>query len=223
MVKIEIGAAAPGGYVRAVFSSRVGGHAAPVDLIRAQLGAAARLALRRRLRVEFSGYLATDSDDDDLALRRLEICGRKYEAKAAPFAAGRGWYAPHFEPAFVTGAAWPIDCRRYAAAGGPLDAPEWFPAGACYDVGADGWVIAQLPAARGYISEDVPEPFAPGREKYRRGVDRLCSSGFWFINSEQCGALDAPMFIAAGSFREFEDRDAGAVRAPRIIMRAGWL
>jgi len=217
------GAAALGGYVRAVFSARVNGYAAPADLIRAQLKTSARVALRARMRSAFSGYLATDSDDDDLALRRLEIYGRKYEAKAAPFSSRRAWYSGHSDDLCMTVDSDPLDSRYRALTGGPLDAPGCLPGGACDSLGALFGGSPQVVALREYISDEVPEPFAPGREKHAGGVDRLCSTGFWFVNMEQCGALDAPQFIAAGSFRAFEDRDCGTVRAPRILMRAGWL
>lgn len=57
MPMIDVGAAAPFGYVRAVISQRVKGHAAPLDLVRAHLRA---VGIRRRCRAAFADYLVSD-------------------------------------------------------------------------------------------------------------------------------------------------------------------
>ena len=215
------GAAALGGYVRAVFSGRLCGFAAPVDLVRAQLKTAAAVALRGRIRAAFADYLVTDGDEDDSALRRLEIGGRWHEAKAPAFSPRRAFHAGFHEVLTMMGGGEPLDYRYRSAAGGALDAPGCLPAGACDSVGPLFGGSPQIVALREPIESGAAAPFSEAREKYSRPVDRLCTTGYWFVNSEQCGALDAPMFMAAGSVRCFEDRDCGEVRAPRIIMRAG--
>lgn len=129
------GAAALGGYVRAVFSARVGGFAVPVDLLRAQLKTAAAVALRGRIRAAFADYLVTDGGEDDSALRRLEIGGRWHEAKAPAFSPRRAFHAGFHEVLTVTGGGEPLDYRYRSAAGGALDAPGRLPAGACDSVG----------------------------------------------------------------------------------------
>lgn len=217
------GAAALGGYVRAVFSGRLCGFAAPVDLVRAQLKTAAAVALRGRIRAAFADYLVTDGGEDDSALRLLEIGGRWLEAKAPAFSPRRAFHAGFHEVLTVTGGGEPLDYRYRSAAGGALDAPGCLPAGACDSVGPLFGGSPQIVALREPIESGAEAPFSEAREKYSSPVDRLCSTGFWFVNMEQCGALDAPMFMAAGSVRCFEDRDVGEVRAPRIILRAGWL
>lgn len=147
MLKIEVGAAAPAGYVRAVFSRKAGGFAAPLDLMRAQARAAGRLAQRGRLRAAFAGYLVSDSDDE--ALRRLENYGRKYEAKQKmagagvvagrdccypwlPFSGNRVRYRPLHDRVAMTGRGpWGIELKgsEFYGCGGALDAPEYMAAG----------------------------------------------------------------------------------------------
>lgn len=123
--------AAGRGHVRAVFSGRCRGHAVPLDLVRVHLRAVGRMALRGRVAAAFAGYLVTDSDDDEL--RRLEIYGRKYEAKKAAFsevrgrhrmaldrlaATGRGPWSFHLQSSGFDGGMGCLDAPGYMAAGG---------------------------------------------------------------------------------------------------------
>lgn len=74
------------GHVRAVFSPRCKGHAAPLDLIRVHLRA---VAMRGRVRAAFADYLVTDSDDEALReLERAAKCAKKYVEKAPDGEAG---------------------------------------------------------------------------------------------------------------------------------------
>lgn len=68
------------GYVRAVFSRRARGHAAPVDLLRVVLRVACLVAVRERLRREFAGYLVTEPE----ALPVWRIDGRVVVLGADP-------------------------------------------------------------------------------------------------------------------------------------------
>lgn len=60
MENIQADAVGAGGYVRAVFSRRVRGFAAPVDLMRVCLRAKRAAAERARVRGAFAGYLVTE-------------------------------------------------------------------------------------------------------------------------------------------------------------------
>lgn len=61
MASVQAVAGGQMGYVRAVFSHRCRGFALPVDLVRANLRAVARVLVRRRVSAEFAGYLVADS------------------------------------------------------------------------------------------------------------------------------------------------------------------
>lgn len=135
MLIIEVGAAAPGGYVRAVFSRRVGGFAAPLDLMRAHLRA---VGVRRRCRAAFADYLVTDSDD--LELRALEA------VPVPAFYESRGKYTPKNDAIAMTAyGPWldelqsvfhPFDVQ------GSLDAPQSIAAGAMRRFGASCFLPA---------------------------------------------------------------------------------
>lgn len=193
MLVIEVGAAEQGGYVRAFFSRRARGFVAPLDLMRAQLGAAVRLARRRRLRAAFSDYLVSDGCADDAALRSLEMYAGKYERKAAraPFSERRAWYSGFNDVLLMTGARWPLEIRYRLTDGGPLDAPELMPGGGCDELGALFGGSPQVVALREPVEIEAAEAFAPGRGRYAPGVDIFCST-----DSE---SLEAPESIAAGS------------------------
>lgn len=60
MENIKAGAVGAGGYVRAVFSRRVRGFGAPVDLIRVCLRAKGAAAEQARVRGAFVGYLVSE-------------------------------------------------------------------------------------------------------------------------------------------------------------------
>lgn len=129
------------GYVRAVFSPRWKGHAAPLELIRAHVRAVARCA---------------EACPMDAELRRLEMRGRVGAAFAdylvsdfEPFTAKRVQHRPLRDRIAMTGRGpWQIDLQanEFSTAHGALDAPTHFAAGAMYSyVGADGFSV-RLPA-----------------------------------------------------------------------------
>ena len=93
------------GYVRAVFSHRARGHAAPVDLLRAVLRGVITCGMLRRVRADFAGYLVTESD-------------------IAAFSESRKNYAPRRVGVLNTGFPMPSNF------GGDIDAPEWISSGA---------------------------------------------------------------------------------------------
>lgn len=71
----EIQSTAAGrGHVRAVFSPRCKGHAAPLDLVRVHLRA---VAMRGRVRAAFADYLVTDSDDE--AFHRIAVAAPEFD------------------------------------------------------------------------------------------------------------------------------------------------
>lgn len=137
-----------GGSVRAVFSRRCNGFAAPLDLVIAHLKAAIlwrelwkvgaqNEAMRARVAADFAGYLVTDADD--LALRALE------SVPAVPFAAKRVQHKPALDRIAMTGRGpWSHDLQssEFGAARGALDAPEFIAAGAMRGhVGGDGFRV----------------------------------------------------------------------------------
>lgn len=135
MPMIDVGAAAPAGYVRAVFSDRCKGHAAPLDLMRALLRAcriargraifyAAREAERARVARAFADYLVTDSDDE--ALRWLET--------RAAFSERRKNYRMRLDRLGATGRGpWSFDLQDFSDGGhGCMDAPGYLAAGAMF-------------------------------------------------------------------------------------------
>lgn len=93
------------GYVRAVFSRRARGYAAPVDLLRAVLRGASRCGALRRVRAGFAGYLVTESD-------------------VAAFSENRKKYAPRRVGLMNTG------FQILSNFGGDIDAPDWIASGA---------------------------------------------------------------------------------------------
>lgn len=225
MLLIEVGAAAPGGYVRAVFSRKAGGFAAPLELVRAQLGAAAKLARRRLLRSAFADYLASDGCPDDAALRELE-----YISKPA-FSARRGWRSGFNDDLCMTVDNDPLDARYRALTGGPLDAPGCLPGGACDSLGALFGGSPQVVALREPV--EIEPAFSERREHWRGHVERM--PRYWGTSSYierarpegelregfDCGALDAPAFVPGGAalWRKAGGGFVGSV----VLMRAGCL
>lgn len=126
MQTINVGAVAPAGYVRAVFSERCKGQAAPLDLMREHLRAVSRSAWRRRVAESFAGYLVTDTDD--LALRELERRG------VPAFSDRRQNYRPGLDRLGATGRGpWSFDLQDFSDGGhGCMDAPGYLAAGAMY-------------------------------------------------------------------------------------------
>ena len=224
MLVIEVGAAAPGGYVRAVFSRKAGGFVAPLDLVRAQLGAAAKLALRARMRAAFADYLASDDCPDDAALRELEYISRP------AFSARRGWHSGFNDDLCMTVDNDPLDARFRALAGGPLDAPGCLPGGACDSLGALFGGSPQVVALREPV--EIEPAFSESRERWRGHVERMAR--YWGTASYNerarpegglregfdCGALDAPSFVPGGAalWREYAGGFVGSV----VTLREGY-
>lgn len=221
MLIIEVGAAAPGGYVRAVFSRKAGGFAAPLDLMRAQLGAAAKLARRRRLRSAFSDYLASDGCRDDAALRALEYISRP------AFSARRSWYSGFNDDLCMSVDKDPLDVRYRCLSGGPIDAPVGLPGGGCDSLGALFGGSPQVVVLRERVEF---EPAFVDRRAYWVGfVERM--SRYWGTGAHvelaeacwalregfECGALDAPVFVPGGGakWRGGDDGFVGSVMAMR--------
>lgn len=231
MTEINIGAAAPAGYVRAVFSSRCHGFAAPVDLMRAHLRGAVRLAMRRRVSDAFAGYLVTECADD-LALSRLETCGRKYAGKVAPFSAKREAHQQGVESLCMTGGKAPLDAHFQAAAGGALDAPDCVPAGYSDSI---GWMFGGSVGAvalREYISSEPEAQAFTDRRDYwqsyaaRANIGQAGEAGAHHLTGLRDGfaldCLDAPVFMAAGSMRLAGNSVLGEWQAQRLAMRKGF-
>lgn len=204
MVTLTVGASAPWGYVRAVFARREGGFVVPVDLVRANLRAVCRVAVRRRLRADFAGYLVTDSDDE--ALRRLEIYGKKYAGKVAKFSDRREIYRPANDELSITGGA-RIEWLRYGdEAGGDIDAPGYMPGGACvslWPVWFPGDTQPQKTVERGVWREP-----AFSKNRWLHDINTVCMTGVdmsrscaWrnFVGEIDIQSIDAPGYIAAGS------------------------
>lgn len=224
MMTLEVGAAAPGGYVRAVFSRKAGGFVAPLGLVRAQLGAAAKLALRARMRAAFAGYLASDDCPDDAALRGLEYISR------SAFSARRGWYSGFNDDLCMTVDNDPLDARFGAVAGGPLDAPGCLPGGACDSLGALFGGSPQVVALREPV--EIEPAFSERREHWRgriEGMSRYWGTGSYSERAKpggdlregfECGALDAPSFVPGGAalWRESAGGFVGSV----FVLRAGF-
>lgn len=93
------------GYVLAVKSGRLRGHAAPLALVRVQLRAVNSAGVARRLRAAFAGYLVTDGE----AGYPFRNSRKKYQGRRVG----------------VMGTGYPM-ANLF---GGDLDAPEWILAG----------------------------------------------------------------------------------------------
>lgn len=110
MTTIQAMAGGRVGFVRAVFSKRVRGHAVPVDLLRVNLRVANRAGVRRRVAAAFSGYLVTDIEPIFSDRRSKHIRGMDEFA--------------------VTGGPRQSHVVLEGTGGGPLDAPYFMPSGA---------------------------------------------------------------------------------------------
>lgn len=197
------------GHVRAVFSVRKRGHVAPADLLRAHLRA---VALGVRLRVAFSDYLVTDQGP-------------------GLWSKHRGGHQSGIDALCVTGTKSPIEARNRDLAGGPLDAPECFPAGACNEVGyLFGGSSAQMVALREDWREQVQAPFTARRAFWREsvevsGIGRSGPAGAFygreneFVVGFDDASLDAPEYMAAGASYWLECGRGYAVQ--RLALRRG--
>lgn len=204
--------AASRGHVRAVFSGRCKGFAAPLALIEANLRAVVRSILATR---KAENEKAIDSARDDLRARlAAEMAGYLVtEPDCEPvFSESRSFYDGGMYPQFVTaGRQWPLGCAWRDLAGGPLDSPDVFPAGACVANKGDAlWAPSQLVAHRRDALEpaDSARPFSKHRAWYQSGsgVERCCVTGGKLrlgLELGFCqGDLDAPDFLPAGACDE---------------------
>lgn len=63
-------------------------------------------------------------------------------------------------------------------------------------------------------------PFVEGRARHCRAPDRLCMTGYAAVTGLMSGPIDAPDYIAAGSFVPFGD---GADCEQSIASRGRWI
>ncbi len=121
------GTAASRGHVRAVWSQRCKGFAAPLELIRAHLLALRKLAAlvsreaeRRRLEAWRRGYLVTDGEGAQ-------------GVEPPEFAAARARHQYGFDRLTTTGAELPRGLRgvEWWGSAGQIDATGWMAGGSC--------------------------------------------------------------------------------------------
>lgn len=221
MSNIQVLAGASVGHVRACFSERCRGFAAPVDLMRAHLRAVNRCAVRRRVESAFSGYLVTDSGPDVLPL----------------FSQHRGAHEYGILPECVTGAGGVgFFAGEWREGGGPIDAPGVLPAGSMRSAefgGFSGVVQRWSELRRGGdlpVTLEEAEPAGVEVPVWRGRDGRVVwLGGGVYVNGlrEEFGdchtgyLLDASDFVPAGSTRRYVS--GGEVcAARRDVMRAGW-
>lgn len=221
MSNIQVLDGASVGHVRAVFSGRCRGFAAPLDLVRVHLRAVVRSGVRRRLAVEFGGYLVTDAGPAVVSL----------------FSARRGEYAPAVDLACMTGSG------RFLRAGFgrvfdfPIDAPELIAAGSMWSEVGD--CEAMPSAARRWREErrgcdllETLEDAGPAEsvgEIWRDGAGRVvCLGAVGYViglreGFEECrgGGMDAPGYLPAGSVLRYV-RNGEVCASDRRFFRAGW-
>lgn len=134
--------AAGRGYVRAVFSERCRGFAAPLDLVRAHLRAVWGGVRGHLLAVDLCDCVATAGDAQDDELRSLEMRGRVRAAFAGylvtdeeaerPFSESRKRHLPENDRIAMTGRGpWFFDLHSTLNEGGMgcMDAPHYIAAG----------------------------------------------------------------------------------------------
>lgn len=199
MASVQAVAGGHMGYVRAVFSARCRGFALPVDLVRANLRAVARVSVRRRVAAEFAGYLVTDVGPDVVPM----------------FSPGRGAYQCGQDRAGMT---------AVRGAWGAIDAPDYVPAGGCMNLGPFWWPgeSSQMLSPRGGLlpsAEAVPAAVPVfACQRWFHSFDSLAKTGVdmaaprsWqpWVVYEVVGALDAPEDIAAGGVGVLTVMDSG--------------
>jgi len=150
------------GYVRAIFSGRCRGFAAPVDLLRVQLRSANRLsairhneAMYARLSEDFGGYLVTDSNPCEMTAAEMAACW-PFDDRERVFAfSDSRWKYENDRPSiYRTG--WgprPSAMQEWA---------EFAASGACLD--ASWWIAAGSVAVWPGIPEGMPSSVARGAE-----------------------------------------------------------
>lgn len=188
-----------GGCVRAVFSRRVRGFAAPVDLLRVSIRVRRMAAERARVRGAFAGYLVTEPGPGFSARRGVHCLG--FDGYAASWDGNLGG----------------VDVRGWGCFSGPIDAPDLIAAGSVLAVGC-GWQGGGIPSVidRGEAFDRGPEisqadfyqlkkVFSDRRWRHEYlpvycAGDHFRDSDFlpWVLEGDR-GALDAAPYIAAGS------------------------
>lgn len=184
------------GFALAVYNARRGRFVVPLEFVRNVCKAVALSAAVERIRAEFASYLVSDPVE--------------------PFAARRAAHDLSCEPELITGGCVGFERKFSDDAGGPLDAPEFMPAGGC---GQTEWLFGGgMPslsvkrgagfAAQWFDNLRAEKPFGESRAKHsnERWVDRLTMTGFggWRLESREgfdCALTDlsAPEYIAAGA------------------------
>jgi len=212
--------AASRGHVRAVFSERCRGFAAPLDLVRVHLRAVGRLIdrmdselraleMRGRVRGAFADYLVSDAAPCELSEAEMVACWPFVAGRAAfAFSGRREWHQIGINRLCVTGSRSPIEAGYRDVAGGPLDAPDCLPAGACSSAAAACGECGAV-ALREPVGE-VERPFVAGRfwRAFVADIDTGRSGPAGLIVDNEAvrygfavACLDAPEFMAAGSMR----------------------
>lgn len=218
MASVQAVAGGHMGYVRAVFSARCRGFALPVDLVRANLRAVARVSVRRRVAAEFAGYLVTDAGPDVLPLFSQHRAAHEYGilSECVTGAAGVGFFGSNWGPA-----------------GGPIDAPRLMPAGSMRSAyfGGDfsvvergAWSAAQeVPAVVPNVwREDSGRVVVLGGSfsgRAQAGDDEQLRSEF--AGSLAGAAIDAPVFLLSGSVHAYEPAGCRRCAAVGRYWRAG--
>lgn len=220
MSNIQVLAGAGVGHVRAVFSGRCRGFAAPLDLVRVHLRAVVRSGVRRRLAVDFGGYLVTEEGP----------------AVVPMFSRHRVWHEQGPDLYCMTSERMGWGYRSEGVASGPIDAPALIPAGSMWsgDSGFDG-TGSCIPRDRWHLRQQAAEPEAAEPEAaalpvWRDGAGRVVCltvsyervrglrEGF-----EDCqrDCMDAPHFLPAGSVLRRENAGE-ALASDRRFFRWGW-
>ncbi len=211
------------GYVRGVVSSRLGGVAFPVDLVRVAASIARRDGARRRVASAFAGYLVTDAGPDVVPM----------------FAKHRVWHEQGPDLYCMTSERMGWGYRSGGVVdSGPIDAPEMVACGSMLcGSGFDGVQSAArrwLESRRGVGLPLSVEEDGAGTDagKVRRDsagrVVLLLATGprchglrGGVVVAAEVGALDAPEFLPGGSVQR-EDDLAGFVACQRLVLRGGW-
>lgn len=133
MSNLDIRAVAPAGYVRACFSERARGHCLPAELVRRHLGAVNASGFRRRLALEFSGYLVTEPGPVEVVPKVWRESNGRVVLISDDCRTGAD---------SLSGLGKGFECFRYGAA---LDASDWVAAGGCREyLTASGEVCAVM-------------------------------------------------------------------------------
>lgn len=213
------GTAGGRGHVRAVFSERCRGFAAPLDLVRVHLRAIGRLIermdselraleMRGRVRGAFADYLVSDAAPCELLEAEMVACWPWNQAGRAAFAFSgrREWHQIGINRLCVTGSRSPIEAGYRDMAGGPLDAPDCLPAGACTRAvaayGGCGSVVLREPveeSAPAFVAGRFWRGFVAETNTGRSGPAGLIVDNEAVRYGFAVDCLDAPEFMAAGS------------------------